>query len=321
MRLKNKTNPKIRNYGYESRCPKQAVKNALEDYYSSYSTRDSNESRFNHFIDFHENKETGIKDLRNINIEMIRDYTFHINDQYTRGKYSLNTAHNYISAINNVMKILRGDRGLYVSAVKDAGLPRRDYIRTENRASYKSVEALLGAPNTKNNGLELLQRAFGLRFEESTKANAKALLKQAQKAGTVKIQDGTKGGQSRQIPITLPTQIEALMKVTAIQGEKRSLVDSDKSYIDFSRKLYRDNQEERFHDNRHAYAQDRYTEIAGADCPLRAEISHGKAHFEYLSIELGISIKEARIKDKEARKIISQELGHLRQDITNHYLG
>jgi len=65
----------------------------------------------------------------------------------------------------------------------------------------------------------------------------------------------------------------------------------------------------RTHGARHAYAQDRYRELTGRDCPAAG----GK-----VSKELTRGEKAA---DYDARITISRELGHERESITAVYLG
>ena len=63
----------------------------------------------------------------------------------------------------------------------------------------------------------------------------------------------------------------------------------------------------RTHGLRHAYAQRRYLELTGWAAPAVAGIRK--------------LTPDERTKDQEARKIISEELGHGRIAITNAYLG
>ena len=63
----------------------------------------------------------------------------------------------------------------------------------------------------------------------------------------------------------------------------------------------------RTHGLRHAYAQRRYLELTGWASPAVAGIRKLTA--------------DERLKDQEARKTISEELGHGRIAITNAYLG
>ena len=63
------------------------------------------------------------------------------------------------------------------------------------------------------------------------------------------------------------------------------------------------------HGLRHAYAQERYKDLTGWKCP-----ACGGATLRQLT-------EEQRNIDREARLIISSELGHSREQITTTYLG
>ena len=63
------------------------------------------------------------------------------------------------------------------------------------------------------------------------------------------------------------------------------------------------------HGLRHAYAQERYVELTGWKCP-----AVGGLDSKSLALE-------QREMDHEARLIISQELGHEREQVTAAYLG
>jgi hypothetical protein len=75
-----------------------------------------------------------------------------------------------------------------------------------------------------------------------------------------------------------------------------------------------------FHPERHAYAQERYTEITCAPAPIHVGWSR-KKRISQLAIYLKITEDEAKIIDHDARLQISIELGHNRVEISNAYLG
>ena len=306
MKLKHKNNVRINNYGFGNRCPRRALQNATSEYYAGFSTADQTCGRFNSFLKFCEGLNTPIKDLRNITQDMANEYANHISLRFTSNQISLNTAHNYIASFNQSMKIVRGDRKIFISAIKHAELPKRSFVATENKASDETLLDLISEPDNIDTAQRILNRGFGLRFEESSKENCAELLKEALKSNQITISRGTKGGRKRIIPITNPIQIKALEKAANIQKENSSLIDNEETYIQFSRKKYRQNKGHKYHASRHANAQQRYLEITGADCPLRSHKKHGKEHINYLATQLGISIDKAKLKDREARLVISK---------------
>lgn len=167
-----------------------------------------------------------------------------------------------------------------------------------------------------------LQRAFGLRFEESAKFDARGVL-ESLRAKVLWVVEGTKGGRKRQIPICMGAQEDTLHKARDVQGNGRSMIPEDMPYAEFRRDCYRIAARHgiRFHRERHPYAYLRYKRLPGADCPVVAGVPHGEAHIVWPAQELKISEEAARAKYHAIRLQIAQELGHNRIEVTNAYLG
>jgi hypothetical protein len=64
-----------------------------------------------------------------------------------------------------------------------------------------------------------------------------------------------------------------------------------------------------FHGHRHFYAQLRYKELTGRECPAR-----GGTKSKQLT-------PKQKAVDRQAREVISREMGHSREQITAVYLG
>lgn len=157
-----------------------------------------------------------------------------------------------------------------------------------------------------------LQDCFGLRREESMKfqpiyaldgqaiENAKYILLKS---------SWTKGGRARTIPIFSEKQRKELRNALAL-AQSGSLIPPSKTY-----KSHLSNFEAvthqlgigRTHGLRHSYAQKRYLELMGFECPA-------------VGGSRSLSTDEIT-KDKEIRMLISEELGHSRINITSVYLG
>ncbi len=75
-----------------------------------------------------------------------------------------------------------------------------------------------------------------------------------------------------------------------------------------------------FHSERHHYAQTRYVELLGVQCPVRLGMNRNE-FFKFLAQARHISIEIAKQQDRQARQIIAEELGHSRVSITGAYLG
>ncbi|MCK4870691.1 MAG: integrase domain-containing protein [Gammaproteobacteria bacterium] len=154
-----------------------------------------------------------------------------------------------------------------------------------------------------------LQRYLGLRREESIKFKPF----QADKGNCVELQASwCKGGRARTVPVHTDKArywIDEAKKL--VNQEYQSLIPTDQSYIQH-RNLY-DKQVQKAgikhaHGLRHAYAQERYRELTGWDCPVC-----GGPHSKDLA-------KKQKELDAAARLIISEELGHSRERVTINYL-
>ena len=64
-----------------------------------------------------------------------------------------------------------------------------------------------------------------------------------------------------------------------------------------------------FHGHRHFYAQERYKELTGWECPSRSEPTSKQLTPKH------------KLIDREAREVISREMGHGREQVTAVYLG
>lgn len=318
-----RANPDSRNFGLKSRDMGKAGLNALREGMQSFSSVATISDRWSVFVTWIK-AEQGVKDMRQIERGHLAAYAAHLRDRFERGEISPSTAQNYLSAVNRVMEIARGDRQVRVDPVAEGGLPRRSGIATQDKSvSEEAHGAAVSAVSERAGALLELQRSFGLRFEESAKMDARRALKEAEKTGSVTIKDGTKGGRERTVPIVKESQLTALHRAAGIQGRDRSMIPADQSYVDFRADAYREvgRQPINFHGERHHYAQERYRELIGAESPVRAGVAHGRAHHEYLVQELRVSVATAKMLDQEIRAEVARELGHGRIDVTNSYLG
>ena len=307
------------NYGLGNRDMAWAGYNALKRGGSgrSFSGIDTTSMRWGLFCEWA--KGQGIKRMEKIGKADIIRYGAELADQVKAGQMEESTAQNYVSAVNTVMEIARGDRAVMVSPTAECGIGKRTGIATASRAISEDEHRRAQERLSERLGALLgLERHLGLRFKESALLDARRALKQALAEGRVRITDGTKGGRTRIVPIVRAEQMAALVGAAAIQ-DGRSMVPEASRYIDFQRACYREFSN--WHGERHAYAQARYEALVSAPCPVAAGIKHGKAHHAFLAERLGLSIEQAKDWDNENRKIIAEELGHGRIGITNSYLG
>lgn len=188
------------------------------------------------------------------------------------------------------------------------GVGKRNYVGTNNKAiDLKDVD--LGKITNPYILVSIhLQRYLGLRREESLKIKPHL----ADKEDHIVLQPSwCKGGRGRIVPILTPEARHWLdeAKKLAVNPDQ-SLIPINKTYIQH-RHLY-DKQVQRAgikhaHGFRHAFAQDRYKELTGWECPKR-----GGPTTKELT-------EEQKQKDTAARLVISADLGHSRKAITNNY--
>ncbi|MGH8196366.1 MAG: phage integrase N-terminal domain-containing protein [Woeseiaceae bacterium] len=153
-----------------------------------------------------------------------------------------------------------------------------------------------------------LQAAFGLRREEAIKFSPSY----AFRGDHIALKPSwTKGGRPRTVPITNHHQ-QRLLRDVAELAKGGSLIPAHLNYVQQQRRYDRQIRKagmRNLHGLRHAYAQRRYRQLTGWNCPAR-----GGPASQDLS-------PEQRAIDEEARLTISHELGHSRAAITAVYTG
>ncbi|MEX2123865.1 MAG: phage integrase N-terminal domain-containing protein [Woeseia sp.] len=219
-----------------------------------------------------------------------------------------------IGTIKNRMAAIRWwagkvNRQSAVSRTNDFyGIGRRQLVGTESKAKELPEEQLRRVTDPYVRLSLELQRAFGLRREEAIKFRPSY----ADRDDHLQLKASwTKGGKERMVPIRNAAQREVLDRVWQLAGNG-ALIPAERSYIQQLRLYVRQTMNaglSRMHGLRHAYAQQRYFELTGRQC---AAAGGPKARF--------LSAEE-RLTDREAREIISRELGHEREQITSIYCG
>jgi site-specific recombinase XerC len=220
--------------------------------------------------------------------------------------------------IKNRMTVLRwwaekvGNAGA-VQSNDTYKIEKRVYVT--NRDKSVSLKDLDLSKTDENIAQSLrLQDAFGLRREESMKFQPEYAL-DGQMIDNAKyiILKGSwaKGGRPRTIPITSEKQRQELRNTYALAVKNGgSLIPKEKSYKTHLASFERVTSAlgvGQTHGLRHGYAQTRYLELMGFDCPA-------------VSGPRSLTADEIA-KDKEIRMLISQELGHGRIGVTSIYLG
>jgi hypothetical protein len=188
------------------------------------------------------------------------------------------------------------------------GVDRRQFVTNQDKG--KDLDpAQVGEVSSPYVAMSLrLQEAFGLRREESMKIRPAW----ADQGNVLRLSDSwTKGGRYREIPIGTDAQRVVLDEAKRLAGGG-SLIPHGLSYRD-QLKAFRAECKRvginGVHGLRHRYAQTRYLEKTGWECPAR-----GGATAKQLS-------PEQRSIDQRARLEISLELGHGRAQIMATYCG
>jgi len=188
------------------------------------------------------------------------------------------------------------------------GIEQRIFVTNETKARELPNDALRLVDDEHVRMSLRLQEAFGLRREESIKFQPAYADR-----GDILVLKASwcKGGRAREVPIRTPEQRQLLREVHAFAG-KGSLIPPARTYIQ-QRRIYERHAARaglsKLHGLRHAYAQSRYRELTGFDCPA----ADGPTSRELSA--------EQRTADRQARLQISRELGHEREQITAVYLG
>lgn len=186
---------------------------------------------------------------------------------------------------------------------------RRQYITGKNK-SINIQETDLSKITDQNVLLILrLQQAFGLRREESIKIK----IHQAVQSDTLVLQGSwCKNGRARVVPIRTPEQWRVIEDCKMYVPDKHcSLIPIGKTYYQQMKKYENELSKagiSKAHGLRHAYAQQRYFELTGWQCPVKGGPSKKQLTHEQLLV------------DQAARKTLTGELGHERISILAIYL-
>lgn len=264
-----------------------AAKNALSMAGKSFSSVATISQRFSHFTSFAK-ESSGIKIMELVTRETVVAYAQMLVEKVNSGELSAATAQNYLSAVNVVLSIARGDYALRVTAVGDAGLDSRSGIAQFDKSVSIAdhLSAISKASPVIGIMLEL-QRELGLRFEESAKIDAIRAYEQAFEKSLVKIDAGTKGGRVREVPITANSQLVALKAAAEYQSfhKIKSMIAVGQTYKDFRNSAYNEVRTlgVSFHGERHAYAIARYQNLVGVGAPVVLGIKKPSEHIDYIA--------------------------------------
>ena len=228
-------------------------------------------------------------------------------NQWQEKSLSIGTIKNRMAAIR-WWSVKINKQNVVAKSNEHYGIPDRRFVTNESKAK-DITQQQLSKINDQHVRMSLeLQRAFGLRREEAMKFQPSY----ADKGDHLQLKASwTKGGKLRSIPIRTEVQRAILDKVRELAGFG-SLIPPQRNYVHQLR-VYEGNTLRAglssMHGLRHVYAQERYEELTGWECPTMGGPDRKS-----------LSLKQREL-DREARLTFSQELGHEREQVTTAYLG
>ena len=310
-----------RNFGY-GRQLSYAGPQALKDLFGGghYGTVKAHRDRWQAFVRWCRSEDgPGCNDARQIDRQTLLDYAGHLRQQVEQGELAIATAQNRLSSVNRTMAALRGDQYVKVQSPSKALGMRRTSVRSvapqgqDRDFVMRIINALCEHQLPRAAAIVNLARATGMRLREAILADLPRLKRESEQYGKINIQDGTKGGRSgasapRWIWVNEPIRVALGCAAQASPPGSRNLLAPNESYLHFQQRIIRPARDilqshniNRFHELRAAYACERYQQITKSPAPI-----NGGRCYQF---------------DKEARAIISYELGHGRIDVASAYIG
>ncbi|WP_286715714.1 integrase domain-containing protein [Marinobacter sp. tcs-11] len=288
---------------------KKALDQAVHDQALSYGAAASVASKFIKFQDYMEKKGYS-GNLKNITKQDVLDYA------KTLECYSTAYKHGLISAVNVVFKHITHGVWVPVTGVKDCGLEKRNFVRTEKPLEdyHFDIEGLFHSLIDKRNKRATIVAQtcllFGLRLKEASLLDHREALITLIENQLIEVKYGTKGGRPRTVNVE-PDElaIETLTRGAALQANHYSIIPEDKKWIQFCR-----SEIDRYRDHLKNVGINSYKE-------LRAIYACRKY---YLKTDIAPPVyggKASKQLDSSVRKEIAEDLGHKRSSISNSYIG
>jgi hypothetical protein len=302
-----------RNFGFGKQIG-WAGREALREAFGRghYATVAAHSARWNRFTSWLRGR--GIDNACSITLSALQDYADEIKNGVENGEIKVAYGQNLLSSVNVVLESLRGDRQIRVEPAHIVG--RRSAIRVELPTTCDwarvtdALAALRGAGYTRAAVVLELARTWGLRSREASLLDSKKALREVNTRSQITVASGTKGGRTRIVPMTNSDQIAVLSRGAVIQARNRNIIPPDQSWLQWRNAELRAARDilhrlgiAGYHDARAAYACARYAEITGHLAPVQ-----------------GGAIMD-RERDRSAREIIAEELGHGRIDVVTEYIG
>lgn len=313
------------NFGY-GRQLSYAGPQALKEMFGGghYGTVKAHSYRWQAFVNWCRSQQgPGINDARQIDRKVLADYAAYLRDMVKRGDLAVSTAQNRLSSVNRTMAALRGDQHVKLPSPSKALGMQRSGVRHsvpqgQDREQVKQiVDVLCSHHQLRAAAVVLLSRATGMRLREAVLADLQRLSREARDIAKINIQDGTKGGRAGATAprwIVVDDHIRGALAFArqVSPAGSRNLIAPHESCLSLlqevirpARDILHDHDLKGFHELRAAYACERYEQITQDRAPING----------------GQCCQEDQRLDREARRQISNELGHGRIDVVATYIG
>ncbi|WAK04291.1 hypothetical protein [Methylobacter sp. YRD-M1] len=254
--------------------------------------------------------------LESVTREHIIRYGRYLKAEFLNGNYASTAAPlGYLSALNTIMKAIRGDTWQSVSPRQDCGLIAVSCIPKRKPALGQD-----GLPDLAELAgyLLALQAALGVDLREALSLDLKQALTEGRRTGFVTVASW-RSGTRRKVPCR-PIAVQALGQAIAARRLQKRLP-KPMAYDDFvaaHRKLaartgYSINTA------RGVYVRERYQELTGLPAPVVSGLAQA-AHRQALADHTGKTLSEAKSWDKHTRHRIAKEIGVLGIEPLNAYL-
>lgn len=305
-----------RNFGWGKQMD-YAGKNALRSAHGGghHGTVAAHSQRWGQFASWC--KDQGIRDVQKIDQALVDRYANELGGKVASNEMKAAYAQNLISSVNVTLAAMREDS---VIKVQPSVVGQRSTVRSnapggiDRAAVGRAVDALRTAGHECAASVIELARDLGLRQKEAALLDVRGALEQAQRTGKCNITQGTKGGRGHEVDRLVPVSEQAMATLegaATVQGAGRNLIPEKQSWAQFSNHIkavalpaLRNEGLGTIHDLRAAFACDRYAQETGYQAPVVA----------------GRRVASKKL-DREAREVITQELGHGRVDVVAEYVG
>lgn len=272
---------------------------------SSFNTRDTRKKRL--LLIAEQLAEGGYK-IAHIQQLKIKHVEYLVNLWLEQG-LSAGTIKNRMTDLRWVMNKY-GKADLIPNKNGSLNIPQRQYVTNKDKSVTVSDADISKITDADVRMSLVLQRAFGLRREESIKIR----LHEAVVGDELRLKGSwCKNGRARSIQIQYPEQWDAIHQVKAHLGNsERALIPAHRNYIEQQTIYDRQTSEaglHKLHGLRHAYAQRQYEVLTGWNCPAKGGPTSQQLTFQQ------------KQRDQLARLQISHLLGHDRVDVVAIYCG